>query len=575
MKNTDLLSAIGQIDDRYIITEASASNAKSKKTVFNVIKVAVAAVFCAGIIGGLWLISYKNVIAPQTGTDSESVLTAETDAASEEATKTDVNEPDEIDADVLMQSFEEFLGGRLEANKYSATEREITYKNRVEIDFCVKLDAFRYAAVYGTAGKAAEDVSDTFVDIAGYRFRYKNGRRLYLVDGGAAIPAENSNLSGIEAKTVYDAYTKYVECMQRHWLGSAMRDCFMNGEGEYNGYYLSYAFWNGDLAIGIFSYSETEAKWTETVAGLDFVHYNDREFYVLKSGKSCYGLQNAYDSGLITLDDIDQLYESYTGSLIAAAKYTTLEKTNEFSVNFGDGEGEIGHLENMQDIEKLHGDLFIDNGYICIVDAAHRRINRYDENGNIKGYFSSKNSETKSLTCCVPFNNAYYTVEDGHIIYRYYEEDKPELVYEGGENESMRLSCCVPSGSDFIMLYKNGSEYKYYTDGSKEKIDTKQRDKDLTHFIFRYIDAQFSYKIVNVIKNSRAIVEIRYSSEPLSKSHICYYWATGSEIASYTNGDEGDIYAGACYVYDNGKIYALNIKEDKVTVVCISIVITR
>ena len=99
--------------------------------------------------------------------------------------------------------------------------------------------------------------------------------------------------------------------------------------------------------------------------------------------------------------------------IVAAAKYTTLEKTNEFSVNFGDGEGEIGHPENMQDIEKLHGDLFIDNGYICIVDAAHRRINRYDENGNIKGYFSLKNSETKSLTCCVPFNNAYYTIEDG------------------------------------------------------------------------------------------------------------------------------------------------------------------
>ena len=46
-------------------------------------------------------------------------------------------------------------------------------------------------------------------------------------------------------------------------------------------------------------------------------------------------------------------------------------------------------------------------------------------------------------------------------------------------------------------------------------------------------------------------------------------------IASYDNGDEGDIYAGACYAYDNGKIYALNIKEDKVTVVCVSIVITR
>lgn len=361
------------------------------------------------------------------------------------------------------------------------------------------------------------------------------------------------------------------------YITSALYLCSKKGAGQYCGYDLLFAEYINGAYIGLLSGGDS-TEWTETVAGLDFVHESSGQFIVLSSGSVCEGLGAAYEQGLLSLDHIDQFFERYTG-LVAAAQYTSLVKTNEFTVKFGDDDGEIAYFGNIEDPEKAPVNIFIDNGDICIADLLHRRINKYDENGNFKGAFSLNNKDTETITSCVILNNAYYTVEDGNKVYRYKEEDKPELFYAKNENDSLRLFASTEYDSDCVYLRINPgmySTYRLYEDGKKEYAYIEDINQNMEHLINKGRSADYSFKfLIHYNPNPYVIIEKRYYSESDSISHLHYYWSDGTEIASYENGDENYIYAGLRYTFSNGNIYSLNLKEYGITVVQINIIESR
>lgn len=584
MKNTDLLSAIGKIDEKYINAEKTASKSKRAKNVFNVIKIASAAVFCAAVIGALWFVSYKNVINPQSGTDPDTSVTDDGSALSSDVGTSDTDgTPDKTDpvhtTAFLIRCFDEYLGGRTEANRYSATGHEITQDKYINIDFCVKLDVLKYAAVYSIDGTPAEDFSEKEVDISGYKFKYKNGLRLSVIDDGDVTDIENASLTDGEVKTVYDAYKKYLDCMDHKLITSAFYLCSKCGAGEYLGYDLSYAYYVNGAFIGLFN-GEGTGVWTERIAGLDFIHDNSGQFVVLRKEKECEGLKAAYEQGMLSTGELDLLYTAYTAT-DAASVYTSYVKTNEFSIKFGDGEGEIGSVGNKENYDNRHTGMFTVNGDVCIVDFLNRRVNKYGENGDFKGAFSLKNGDTKSILSCAYLNGAYYTTEDNKI-YRYTKEDEPELIYEGREGDVLSLSASTEYGCDYTHLYIKNiyglySIYKFYEDGSKTFINNfdnlqKQYEKMFSH---SGDNAWDSLKLISYNSIYRAVVEKRYAPEPDLKSYIYLYWPDGTEITRYENGDDDCVYAGAYYAFNGNTVYALNVKEDRITVVQIKAVESR
>ena len=77
MISRQLLHAIGEIDEKYIVSaekmQNKENNKENKKRIFNIIKSAAAAVFAVAVIGTVWIISYKNVISKTdpAGTQSD------------------------------------------------------------------------------------------------------------------------------------------------------------------------------------------------------------------------------------------------------------------------------------------------------------------------------------------------------------------------------------------------------------------------------------------------------------------------------------------------------------------------
>lgn len=490
MKNTDLLSAIGKIDKKYIKSAENAQkHAKSRENradagmiIKRVLSVSAAVV----IIGGLWLFLF---IASQKRQDPNSAASTGEDLFDESETSYEENTTDTVETDPQDTEF--------------TKTSEITY---------------------------------TELKDAGYPY-----------------------------------------------ITSAMYLCSKRGAGVYHGYDLVFAEYINGVYIGAFAEDDTKV-WIEKVAGLDFVHENSRQFIILsKNGTVCEGLSAAYEQGLLTLDHIDQFFERYTG-LVAAAQYTSLVKTNEFSVKFGDGAGEIGSVGNKENFDSRHTGMFTVNGDVCIVDFLNRRVNKYGENGDFKGAFSLKNGNTKSMTSCAYLNGAYYTTEDNKI-YRYTKEDEPELIYEGEENDVILLSASTEYGCDYTHLYINrsiykfNSIYKFYEDGSKTFISNfDSLQKEYEKMFSRKSDNTWeSLKLISYhfVTNGPAVVEKRYAPEPDLKSYIFLYWADGTEIARYENGDDNCVYAGAYYAFDDNIVYALNVKKDGITVVQIRVAESR
>ena len=204
MISRQLLNAIGEIDEKYIVSaekrQNKENNKEDKKRIFNIIKSVAAAVFAVAVIGTVWIISYKNVISKTdpTGTQSDS-----TDPAVDAA-------PD------LLYAAKKCL--MLSENKkvYYAKDKNSIYKDDLrEIYFCYNAGD-NYVLEVMTYGVPYPDGPDG-QDIGAYHFYYPAGYGLIFVNAadGAEHHLYNAYydeklINDEELSQVYHAYNEFI-----------------------------------------------------------------------------------------------------------------------------------------------------------------------------------------------------------------------------------------------------------------------------------------------------------------------------------------------------------------------------
>ena len=211
------------------------------------------------------------------------------------------------------------------------------------IDFCVKLGNGKYAALLER--HISPLCIESTENVGGYPIHYSNYRKMTVLYGNTAYYGlqnayEHNALTDNDAYKIYTAYRNAFSAM---YIGDVdtpseqfrnMRyaiDLYYNDGrvgNEYNGYNVYYAKVVGDTYFafiddGTVSYT-ADVTMTGT-AGYMFTYYDGKRFTVLlKDGQIVYGLDEAYEKGLVSEEEMGELFRDY---------HDTIDRPTEFSEN--------------------------------------------------------------------------------------------------------------------------------------------------------------------------------------------------------------------------------------------------
>ena len=230
---------------------------------------------------------------------------------------------------LLERAFNEYLNGHEVMDARIAAENgistKITYYNYIFIDFCMRLSPDRYVALFSYLNQSTPDFTSMSSRINGYLFEYKNGAVLYHINFNTGIFTEISKetfISVEETKRLYEAYNEHMgfndpdpEAVP---MLAAIRSYLKSGKsGDYGDYTVSFVLETHGKYIALISHIGTDFTaniWKDTVAGYVFTHGNGQDFTVISGDKTCYGLHDAYESGMLDISDIEALHARLYGS---------------------------------------------------------------------------------------------------------------------------------------------------------------------------------------------------------------------------------------------------------------------
>lgn len=251
----------------------------------------------------------------------------------------------------LGRSCEEFLDGEDERNVIDKPEKdkELTLYNYIHIAYCKKLGGYKYAVLYQLTHQPIEESTDEYytVSAGGYDFPVNVGLRLNIYENGGVYGLGQAQLSDNELKALYDSYTEFIEATKKvseetrendttdapfidvefEWLDFTNTDRITDAEkakelsgvfdeylrGEQNpGIDFCIKLGNGKYAALLERHiSPLCIESTENVGGYPIHYSNYRKMTVLSGNTAYYGLQNAYNQGVLTDEDAYKIFSSY------------------------------------------------------------------------------------------------------------------------------------------------------------------------------------------------------------------------------------------------------------------------
>ena len=230
---------------------------------------------------------------------------------------------------LLERAFNEYLNGYETMDARIAAENgistKITYYNYIFIDFCMRLSPDRYVALFSYLNQSTQEFTSMSSRINGYLFEYKNGAVLYHINFNTGIFKEISNevfISVEETKRLYEAYNEHMGFNDPDPAAvpmlAAIRSYLKSGKsGDYGDYTVSFVLETHGKYIALISHTGTDFTaniWKDTVAGYVFTHGNGQDFTVISGDKTCYGLHDAYESGMLDVSDIEALHVRLYGN---------------------------------------------------------------------------------------------------------------------------------------------------------------------------------------------------------------------------------------------------------------------
>ena len=233
---------------------------------------------------------------------------------------------------ILRKGIAEFLGD--EDCRYTMGVdlwRERTYRDYLDIRFCMKLSNNRYAVLYQTYFDANPDFSEMVVSTGGLDFKYRDGMLLYILDTDDTI----TFLGGYESELPYkipvkellalhEKYTEYFNFYYKQTeyetVKAAFEAYFNAGKaGTYYGYYIPYAENINGTYIGFADKEGTEfsdeARWS-VVAGYPFyLPKSYQNFTVVKGDVIEKSLYMAYAYHIVSENEVGLFFERYKAYL--------------------------------------------------------------------------------------------------------------------------------------------------------------------------------------------------------------------------------------------------------------------
>ncbi len=229
---------------------------------------------------------------------------------------------------LLEQAFNEYLNGHEVMDAKIAAKNGIntgiTNYNYINVDFCMQISPGRYAALYSYPDQPVQEFLTQRIMIHDYLFVFKNSAELYYINFNAGVKKQLSQaeLTDDEAERLYEAYNEHMgfndpdpEAVP---MLAAIRSYLKSGKsGDYGDYTVSFVLETHGKYIALISHTGTDFTaniWKDTVAGYVFTHGNGQDFTVISGDKTCYGLHDAYESGMLDVSDIEALHARLYGS---------------------------------------------------------------------------------------------------------------------------------------------------------------------------------------------------------------------------------------------------------------------
>lgn len=245
---------------------------------------------------------------------------------------------------LIRYSFTEFLGGYNEKDAITTAgaESNMTLYNYIHVAYCKKLADNKFASLYLTKDEELAEFDEMTVNIGGYDFVFKKGLELRILDGYDNIYSlEQAQLPENELKLLYESYSEFMKEVDKLSeensvtspippdtdeelkISTEYKDMryaidlyYNNGRNgsEYYGYNVYYAKVTGDTYFAFID--DGKRAYTDDItmtgtAGYMFTYYSGQRFTVLKDGQIVYGIDEAYKNGLVSEEEIGELFRDY------------------------------------------------------------------------------------------------------------------------------------------------------------------------------------------------------------------------------------------------------------------------
>lgn len=233
---------------------------------------------------------------------------------------------------ILRKGIAEFLGD--EDCRYTMGVdlwRERTYRDYLDIRFCMKLSNNRYAVLYQTYFDANPDFSEMVVSTGGLDFKYRDGMLLYILDEYDTITFLGEYESDLpykipvkELQALHKKYTEYFNFYYKQTeyetVKAAFEAYFNAGKADtYYGYYIPYAENINGAYIGFADKEGTEfsdeARWWITAGYPFYLPKSYQNFTVVKGDVIEKSLYMAYAYHIVSENEVGLFFERYKAYL--------------------------------------------------------------------------------------------------------------------------------------------------------------------------------------------------------------------------------------------------------------------
>lgn len=240
----------------------------------------------------------------------------------------------------IRQSCDEALNGETLYDVNLSEKRAVTLYNYIDIPFCYKISDTKYAVLYQILHDPVEENADEYYDITAgdHVFSVRVGERLNIIDGGEIYGLDKAGLSEKELSDLFGYYSRHLiqsKNPETEIYKYGIEKYLESGKTTYyDDYAVIYAYKTGKgtyiAKIMLSNKGYMPYVSTEEIAGITVTYTSSLPFTVIKGDELCIGLSKAYEKGLITADEINEMNEDYKVFLQKNDDPVTTPVTDEF-----------------------------------------------------------------------------------------------------------------------------------------------------------------------------------------------------------------------------------------------------